>query len=557
MSIPTPPPGYRSAHPMPPQAAPTPASQPVSPTPAVQPPAAPPAQVAQVVERVNEPAPPPRAQPAPPREIPVPAAPLVRAAAPAAPTARPRPPMPAQAVPRPQPDPRPAPEAVGQRFDDRYESDDTYADELVEDTSAVEPKRAAAANVLGKAGSVWARVRGRDPRPQPTYDGHADEDFDVPPVGGKPSFGKSQQILVRLGIPLGALALGTGIAFAVGVSQGSSRVPAAGAISQDEALRFRLSAFPVDQAAVFAERYLDVCLTQPAASDVSGARVRSDVLAQMATSGTDPGCGYSATATADASAPQSVSFTGQVRSVKGYSEGYAAFLTYSVVYDSETTLEAVVPVWVNDREAPTLMRVVGNIGFMPANRLGAPPAFTDTRTKDSTLASKLKDTVLNPFLQAWGSSDAQQLNLTITEDATFTARAGLRGVLVNPSITGVTVYTSRTMESGGIEYRSGDEVLAETHVQWTSALTNMKQSASYQIRLRLVQGKWAVVDVTGSALDPSGGPVPHSANSGAAPRANGSSSTTPSTSTSPSTSSAPKPTSAPADGQFDPGLVPS
>ncbi|WP_458682754.1 conjugal transfer protein [Prescottella equi] len=492
--------------------------------------------------------------------MPVPATPLVRAAAPAAvppaaPTAQPRPPRSAQPVPRPHPNPRPAPQAVPQPFDDRY--DDTYADELVEYTTTGEPKRAAAANALGKAGSVWGRVRGRGPRPQPTYDGHANEDFDVPPVGGKPSFGKSQQILVRLGIPLGALALGTGIAFAVGVSQGSSRVPAAGAISQDEALRFRLSAFPVDQAAVFGERYLDVCLTQPAASDVSGARVRSEVLAQMATSGTDPGCGYSATATADASAPQSVSFTGQVRSVKGYSEGYAAFLTYSVVYDSETTLEAVVPVWVNDREAPTLMRVVGNIGFMPANRLGAPPAFTDTRTKDSTLASKLKDTVLNPFLQAWGSSDAQQLNLTITEDATFTARAGLRGVLVNPSITGVTVYTSRTMESGGIEYRSGDEVLAETHVQWTSALTNMKQSASYQIRLRLVQGKWAVVDVTGSSLDPSGGPVPNSANSGATPRANGSSSTAPSTSTSPTIPSTPKPTSVPTDGQFDPSQVPS
>ncbi|MDH6284589.1 conjugal transfer protein [Prescottella agglutinans] len=381
----------------------------------------------------------------------------------------------------------------------------------------------------------------------------------MPPIGGKPSFGKSQQVLVRLGVPLGVLALGTGIAFAVGVSKGSSRVPAAGAISQDEAVRFRLSAFPVEQAAVFGQRYLNVCLSQPAASDVAAARTRTETLALMATSGTDPGCGYSATATADASAPQGISFTGQVRSVKGYSEGYGAFLTYSVVYDQENTLEAVLPVWVNDRANPTMMRVVGNVGFMPSNRLGSPPALTDTRTKDSTLAAKLKDTVLSPFLQAWGSSDGQQLNLTITEDATFTARVGLRGVLVNPSITGVTVYTDRSMTGGGIEYRSGDEVVAETHVQWTSSLTNTKQSASYQIRLRLVQGKWAVVDVSGAAIDPVGGPVPASPGSGSSssgsPKSTGSAPTTTSGSAAPSSTHKPAPESS-GGKPFDPGQVP-
>lgn len=410
-------------------------------------------------------------------------------------------------------------------------------------------------SLLEKGSSLAAKARRlRASTAEPAYDGRSNDDFDVPAIGGKPSHGKGRQLLVRLGIPLGVLALGTGIAFAVGVNQGSSRIPASGAISQDEALRFRLSAFPVEQAAAFGQRYLDICLTRPAGADVGAARIRTEALARMATSGTDSGCGYSGTATAEAAEPRNVMFTGEVKSVKGYNAGSAAYLTYSVVYDTETVVDAVVPVWVNDRADPTQMRVVGNVGFMPSNRLGAPPSYTETRTKDSALSGQLKDTVIAPFLLAWGSSDGQQLNLTLTEDATFTARAGLRGVLVSPSITGVTVYTGRSVTGGGIKYESGDEVIAETHVQWTNSLTNTKQSASYQIRVRQVQGKWAVVDVIGSALDPTGGAVPNTAGSSDKSES-GSTTTSPSSATS---SRPPAPSTPPSSrpGEFDPAGVP-
>ncbi|MDJ0401250.1 conjugal transfer protein [Rhodococcus rhodochrous] len=413
-------------------------------------------------------------------------------------------------------------------------------------------------SLRGRATAAFSAVRG-DHEPAPTYDGSANADFDVPPIGGRPSHTKSRQWAVRLGIPVGVLLLAAGTTFTVGVNIGSSRVPAQGAISQNEALRFRLSSYPVEQAAVFGQQYLNICLTRPAASDTAAVRTRGEVLARMATSGTESGCGYSGTSTAEAEKPESIVFTGQISSVReGYTEGAAAYLTYQVAYGAEKTLEAVVPVWVNDRADPTMMRVVGNVGFMPAPRLGAPPAYAETRAKDAQLATQLRDQVLSPFMQAWGSSDAQQLNLTLTEDASFAARAGLRGLLVNPTVEKVTVYTARTESGGTIHYQSGDEVVAETTVEWTSAMSTSKQAGTYQIRLRYVQGKWAVLDVTGSALDPSGGPVPSSgaaASSSGAPDSS-SRSGSPSTSSSTTPVQPQEPTQA-ASVPFDPAGVPS
>ena len=413
------------------------------------------------------------------------------------------------------------------------------------------PKSATGNSLRDRGGAALSKLRGRKTQSEaPRYDGTSADDFDVPPVGGRPSFGKGQQWALRLGIPAGVLLVAAGAAFAFGVSTGSSRVPAAGAISQDEAVRFRLSAFPVEQASVFGQQYLNVCLTRPAASDTTAIRSRTEVLARMATSGTEAGCGYSGTSTAEAEHPETITFTGQIKSVKGYTEGAAAYLTYQVVYDSEKALEVVLPVWVNDRADPTLMRVVGNPGFMPSPRLGSPPSYVENRTKDAQLATRLRDQVISPFLQAWGSSDTQQLNLTLTEDAAFAARAGLRGLLVNPTINQVTVFTARSMSNGTFQYESGDEVVAETTATWTSALSTAKQSATYQIRLRYVQGKWAVVDITGSALDPTGGPVP---NSGSGGSSTGATETPkhPTSSASPSPSHAPPPPA-----PFDPAGVP-
>ena len=332
-------------------------------------------------------------------------------------------------------------------------------------------------------------------------------DFDVPRIGEKPSVGKSRQAMMRLGIPVAGLVAIGGLALSCGVDIGSSRIPAAGAISQDEAVKFRLSSFPAEQAAMFGERYLEICLTQPPPTDSAGARARLDLLTQMATSGTDAGCGYSGTVTATANAPRSIDFTGTMRSLKGYDQGAAAFLTFQVSWSDDRLLNAVLPVWVDNRENPTAMRVVGNVGFMPVNKLGAPPAYADTRTKDSNLAGKLQQSVLQPFLTAWGSSDAQQLGLVLSDDATFDSRAGLRGVLTDPTVTSTVVFTSRTAEGSQIQYADGDEVIAQTAVQWFNSIATAKQSAAYQIRLRLVQGKWSVVDITGSALDPTGGPA--------------------------------------------------
>ncbi|WLF51318.1 conjugal transfer protein [Rhodococcus opacus] len=524
MSAPTPPPGYRPVHPLPPVPGYTTAD--------ADPPTA-----------STPPATTPHAPPVPDRRL----------------ASRPMPPAvdagTSGAVPRTQErptPPRPAPsrEPAGPRPEPAYTAQP--------DTPPTKGKKTGN-SLRGRATAAFSAVRG-ERESAPHYDGTTNDDFDVPPIGGHPSHTKSRQWAVRLGIPVGVLLLAAGTTFAVGVNIGSSRVPAEGAISQNEALRFRLSSFPVEQAAVFGQQYLNVCLTRPAASDTVAVRTRTEVLARMATSGTESGCGYSGTSTAEAEKPESIVFTGQIKSVReGYTEGAAAYLTYQVAYDSEKAVEVVVPVWVNDRGDPTLMRVVGNVGFMPSPRLGAPPAYAETRAKDAQLATQLHDQVIAPFMQAWGSSDAQQLNLTLTEDASFAARAGLRGVLVNPRVEKVTVYTART-ETGAIHYQSGDEVVAETTVEWTSALSTSKQTGTYQIRLRYVQGKWAVLDVTGSALDPSGGPVPNNG-AGASPSSgtadNSGHSGSSSTSSVSPTPTQPRETTQTSSDPFDPAAVPS
>ena len=64
-------------------------------------------------------------------------------------------------------------------------------------------------SLRGRATAAFSAVRG-DHEPAPTYDGSANADFDVPPIGGRPSHTKSRQWAVRLGIPVGVLLLAAG-----------------------------------------------------------------------------------------------------------------------------------------------------------------------------------------------------------------------------------------------------------------------------------------------------------------------------------------------------------
>lgn len=475
-AVPPPPPGYRPAYPQAFSSAPQPTQAALPPVvPAA--PESPPDPAPQLTEPLDRNRTEPLERPSPPRAVAVPAqphpsptavAPPLRTAA----TPAPRRPLPSVAIAKPVP-----------------------------------PAR----TKQSRRGPFWRRHRTADDHPSLTGLGNdADPvlDLDIPRIGGKPSIGKSRQAMTRLGIPLGVLIVVGGMAFGCGVDVGSDRIPAAGAVSQDEALRFRLSSFPADMAAAFAQRYLQSCLTHPAATDPAAARARLALITQMSTGGTDPGCGHADSATSAASAPREIVFTGQVRTVKtGYDVGAAAFLTFQVVFSDDKVVNAVLPVWVDDRADPATMRIVGSIGFMPVSSLGAPPPYNETRTKDAGLASKLNSSVLAPFLTAWGSSDAQQLGLVLTTDATAEAKTGLRGLLIDPVVNQVTVFTERAYDGSELHYVDGDLIIAQTGAQWTNTVTSTKQSAIYQIWLRLVQGKWAVVDIAGSAIDPTGGPV--------------------------------------------------
>ena len=123
---------------------------------------------------------------------------------------------------------------------------------------------------------------------------------------------------------------------------------------------------------------------------------------------------------------------------------------------------------------------------------------------DAVIAEPLTRNVLVPFLRAWAVSDPVQLNLVLAGDASAAARAGMQGQVTAPSVARTQVVVARGDPTG---YRDGDLITAGVGVDWTTRLGGV-QRAGYQISLRMIAGRWQVIDITGAAVDPAGGAAP-------------------------------------------------
>lgn len=334
------------------------------------------------------------------------------------------------------------------------------------------------------------------------YDEHGVpiSDFDVTPPGAPPvsNTRKRGKRLVYAAGTVMALTTVTGLL--LGIFVGTSRIPAEGAISTEEAAAYGLSTFPVDSASAFGARYLETCLTH---GDSVQLQQRRAALGSMSASTVPSDCGWQNDGSEQS--VDSVAFNGYTDLAPGYETGEAAYLGFDVVLDGDTMAMSV-PVWVGPTEGGGMaMQIVGTIGMSPTVPVAQAPLPEQPRNVDQELGGELSNTVIEPFLTAWASSDTRQMNLLMAREATTNVRNGLGGMLTQPDIRTVVAKPNKAVNPGQpVEYEDGDYVIVDVSANWTVTNSEATQQAGYRMSLVREADRWLVFDIQNGVIDPSG-----------------------------------------------------
>lgn len=326
-------------------------------------------------------------------------------------------------------------------------------------------------------------------------------DFDIVPPGAPPvsnvrNHGKR---LVYGAAGMTALFTVSGLVF--GIIVGSSRVPAQGAISANEAAAYGLSTFPVDSASSFGARYLQACLTH---GDSAQMQQRQDTLAAMAAPNVASQCGWQSGG--NQQAVDSVAFNGYLVPVPGYDIGQASYLGYDLVLDGQP-LAVSVPVWVGPTEGGGQgMQVVGDLGITPTLPIAQAPMPRQSTNVDQQLGSELTSSVIEPFPTAWAASDTRQMTLLSARNASTNVRNGLEGALTRPKVGTVVARPDKPIsQSGDTVYADGDTAIIDVAVNWTLSESSATQDAGYRLYLRREADRWLVTDIQSGLVDVASG----------------------------------------------------
>lgn len=313
-----------------------------------------------------------------------------------------------------------------------------------------------------------------------------------------------------------AFALGScGVA---GLVVGKSSVAVQSAALDDEDVqRYRLSAFPTQAAATFAEEYVTLCMTYSAQS----ADKRRDALSRYASSGVDRDCGVSGQGSQTV---RQAKWDGTVEELPEYGEN-GRYLSIQVKLSSGRTTTLSVPVYVKDLATGSGLRVAGNLGEMPLPSRGSVPVVKqDDEVIDQPLSDQLKSKVLPGYFKAWAASDATGLTRFTTTDASLAATSGLAGALASPDVREVVALAPAGSESGKtIQYGPGQAVQARVTVVWGAEGSGSKGSPgptvqrSYRLTVVNTAQGWFIKDIRGGVLDPTGGTADAGAGAPASP----------------------------------------
>ncbi|MET7649676.1 MULTISPECIES: conjugal transfer protein [unclassified Streptomyces] len=324
-------------------------------------------------------------------------------------------------------------------------------------------------------------------------------DFDIPRPGGRiPSGGRRTHVALRATLLITTCVFALGSCTVMGLVVGKSTSTTTAGLDEADATRYRLTEFPTEQAAAFAEQYAQLCMTF--SPETSSTR-RID-LARYASAGVDPECGWSGEGTSKA---VSATWDGTAEKLPEYGD-HGRYLGVQVRTVDSTLTTLTVPVYVRDLKTGEGMRIAGDVGQMPLPaRADVPEVDQGDEVVDDALSTQLQQKVLPGYFAAWGASDATAMSRFITPDATLAATTGLSGRLANPEIGGVVALVpAGVQDTDPYAYGVGQSVQVRVAVDWKDAKGVAVRRAYRMTMVNTAQG-WFIRDIRGGVLDEQGG----------------------------------------------------
>jgi hypothetical protein len=284
----------------------------------------------------------------------------------------------------------------------------------------------------------------------------------------------------------------------MGLVIGKSSGPSTAGLDSADAAKYRLTEFPTQQAASFAEQYALLCMTF--SPDKAGER-RKD-LARYASAGVDPDCGWSGEGTSSA---VSATWDGTAEQLPEYGAN-GRYIGVEVRTDDGALTTLTVPVYVKDLKTGEGMRVAGDVGEMPMPaRADVPEVSKKHEVVDDNLSAQLQQQVLPGYFEAWGKSDSTAMARFTASDATTAATAGLDGRLTAPKVGTVEALVPKNLQGHDpYTYKAGQSVQVRVVVDWSDGKSRTVSRAYRMTVVDTAQG-WFIQDIRGGVLDAQGG----------------------------------------------------
>ncbi|MEU5280371.1 conjugal transfer protein [Streptomyces asoensis] len=353
------------------------------------------------------------------------------------------------------------------------------------------PTTAAPARTIAPAGDTGPDRTSARPQPQ--------RDFVVAKPGGRISGGgRRTHVALRATLLITTCFFALGSCGVMGLVIGKSSGPSTAGLDTADVNKYRLTDFPTQAAATFAEQYALLCMTF--SPDTASARRAN--LARYASSGVDAECGWSGEGTSTA---VSASWDGTSEKLAEYGD-HGRYLGVQVRTDDGSLTTLTVPVYVQNLTTGEGMRVAGDVGQMPLPaRADVPETDQDDEVADDALGQQLQQQVLPGYFTAWGASDATAMTRFTTPDASPSATSGLAGRLTTPTVNDVVALVPKNVQdTDPYAYPVGQAVEVRVVVDWGDPKGETVRRAYRMTVVNTAQG-WFIKDIRGGVLDSQGG----------------------------------------------------